>query len=229
MEIRKLQIKPEDETRLRELLKIHEAHIDSLSDDELDAAEVETERKLRNLLKKQSKPHPEKSVLRFRTPLKTGTMAFLAAAAVILFVQTQKNETVPNFQNMITKGNSQVTDIFCDVSVVGETVTSDSNQTQYEVAAGQESHLKMYCSDPVYVHVGFVEQGVLHLEMSNLEISTNQIVVMQSKQLVNLTELAAQKSGLRVLVTKEKVTKKEFTEADRQGLWSEEVPLTVKP
>ncbi len=229
MEIRKLQIKPEDETRLRELLKIHEADIDSLSDEELDAAEEQTERRLRSLLKKHSQAHPDKSVLRFRTPLKTGTMAFLAAAAVILLVQTQKNETVPNFQNMITKGNSKVTDIYCDISVVGEAVTSNSNQTQYEVAADQQSHLKMYCSDPVFVHVGFLEQGVLHLEMSNLEISTNQIVVMQGKQLVNLTELAAQKSGLRVLVTKEQLTKKDLTEADRQGLWSEEVSLTVKP
>lgn len=229
MEIRKIQIKPEDESRLRELLKIHEADIDSLSDEELDAAEEQTERRLRILLKKQSNPLPDKSVLRFRTPLKTGTMAFLAAAAVVLFVQVQKNESAPNFANMITKGNSEITDIYCDVSVVGEAVTRDAQQTQYEVASGQESHLKMYCSDPVYVHVGFVEQGILHLELSNLEISTDQIVVMQSKQLVNLTELAAQKSGLRVVVTKEQLTKKDLSEADRQGLWSEEVPLAVKP
>jgi hypothetical protein len=231
MEVRKIQIRPEDEARLRELLKIHETDIDSLSDDELDAAEEKASQKIQKLLKipSHSNNNHNKSVQRFHFPLKTGTMAILAAAAVVLLVQTQKNETVPNFSHMTTKGNSEVTEFFCDFSVVGEAVTSDPDQTHFEVASGHDSFLKMFCSDPVFVHVGFVEQGMLHLELSNLDIFNDQNLAMQGKALVSLTKYAAQKSGLKVLVTTEPLEKMDLSEADRQGLWLKDVPLSVKP
>jgi hypothetical protein len=143
MEVRKIQIKPEDETRLRELLKIHEADIDQLSDDELDAAEAQASQKLQKLLQKQSQPQPTPSVLRFRQPLKTGTMAILAAAAVMLFMQ--RNQSVNDVPSMVSKGTEPVAAVSCDSSVFE--VENKTNQTT-------DHYLKLYCGQPVYVHLG---------------------------------------------------------------------------
>jgi hypothetical protein len=218
MEVRKIQITPEDETRLRELLKIHEADIDKLSDDELDAAEAQTSQKIQRFLKKQSQPQPSPSVLRFRQPLKTGTMAFLAAAAVMLFMQ--RNQTVNDVPSMVTKGTEPVAAVACDSSVFE--VENKANQTT-------DRYLKLYCGQSVYVHLGYVQGEMLHLEMSNLSVSTQENVVMKGSQPLKFTTLDPKESSLMLLVTEKPLNKMDLSPADRSGLWIEELSLKTAP
>jgi hypothetical protein len=218
MEVRKIQITPEDETRLRELLKIHEADIDKLSDDELDAAEVQTSQKIQRLLKKQSQPQPSPSVLRFRQPLKTGTMAFLAAAAVMLFMQ--RNQSVNDVPSMVTKGTEPVAAVACDSSVFE--VENKANQTT-------DRYLKLYCGQPVYVHLGYLQGETLHLEMSNLSVSTQENVVMKGSQPLKFTTLDPKESSLMLLVTEKPLNKMDLSPADTSGLWIEELSLKTAP
>lgn len=218
MEVRKIQITPEDEARLRELLKIHEADIDKLSDDELDAAEAQTSQKLQRLLRKQSQPQPTPSVLRFRQPLKTGTMAFLAAAAVMLFMQ--KNQNVDDVSTMVTKGIEPLAAVACDSSVFE--VENKANKTA-------DHYLKLYCGQPVYVHLGYIQGEMLHLEMSNLSISAQENVVMKGGQPLKFKTLAPQEGGLMLLVTEKPLNTMDLAPADRSGLWIEELALKAVP
>lgn len=218
MEVRKIQITPEDETRLRELLKIHEADIDKLSDDELDAAEAQTSQKIQRLLKKQSQPQPSPSVLRFRQPLRTGTMAFLAAAAVMLFMQ--RNQSVNDVPSMVTKGTEPVAAVACDSTVFE--VENKANQTT-------DRYLKLYCGQPVYVHLGYIQGETLHLEMSNLSVSTQENVVMKGSQPLKFTTLDPKESSLMLLVTEKPLNKMDLSPADRSGLWIEELSLKTAP
>jgi hypothetical protein len=229
MEIRKMQIRPEDECRLRELLKIHEAAIDSLSDEELDAVEEQTSQRLQKLLKKPGNPTQNNPVLQGRFPLKTGTMAFLAAAAVMLFVQMQGNETMPNPSNMITKGNSTSTQISCSVFIVDRHGAAPAYIDGLFVVQGdQESRLKIFCGEAMFVHVGYAQGEMLHLVESNLKIPAAETILMLEGKPMNLTPLAAKKSGLTVLVTEQELDKKDLTPADLAGLWFEEISLSVK-
>ena len=218
MEVRKIQITPEDETRLRELLKIHEADIDKLSDDELDAAEAQTSQKLQRLLKNQSQPEPTPSVLRFRQPLKTGTMAFLAAAAVMLFMQ--RNQTPTDIPSMVTKGTEPLAAVACDSSVFE--VENRANQST-------DHYLKLYCGQPVYVHLGYVQGEMLHLEMSNLSVSAQENVVMKGSQPLKFTALAPKDNHLMLLVTEKPLSTMDLSPADRSGLWIEELSLKPAP
>ncbi|HET9240537.1 MAG TPA: hypothetical protein VFO10_24955 [Oligoflexus sp.] len=218
MEVRKIQITPEDETRLRELLKIHEADIDRLSDDELDAAEAQTSQSLQRLLQKQSQAQPAPSVLRFRQPLKTGTMAFLAAAAVMLFMQ--RNQNVTDVQSMVTKGTEPVAAVACDSSVF---------EVENKVNKTSDHYLKLYCGQPVYVHLGYVQGETLHLEMSNLSVSAQENVVMKGSQPLKFTPVAPQESHLMLLVTEKPLNTMDLSPADRSGLWIEELSLKTAP
>lgn len=229
MEVRKFKIGPEDEARLRELLKVHEADIDRLSDEELDAAEEQTSQRLKRLLQKQSNPNQNKSLLRFRLPLKTGTMAFLAAAAVMLFMQMEVNENIPNASQVVSKGTSPVSDVSCESSIVeSDGATPDYDNGHYVIHKDKNSYLKLHCSQTVYVHVGYVQGEILHLELSNLEISTAEKLVMNGHQRLDFTALAQQKSDLMVLVTEQPLEKLDLTPADRAGLWFEEIPLVIQ-
>lgn len=218
MEVRKIQVTPEDETRLRELIKIHEADIDRLSDDELDAAEAQTSQKLQRLLQKQSQPQPAPSVLRFRQPLKTGTMAFLAAAAVMLFMQ--RNQTAPDISSMVTKGTEPVAAVACDSSVF---------EVENKVNKTTDRYLKLYCGQPVYVHLGYVQGETLHLEMSNLSVSAQENVVMKGSERLKFTTLAPQENHLMLLVTEKPLNTMDLSPADRSGLWIEELSLKTVP
>jgi len=218
MEVREIQLTPEDETRLRELLKIHEAYIDKLSDDQLDAAEARTSHKLQRLLHKQNQSQQKKSVPRFSQRLKTGTMAFLAAAAVILLMQ--RNQTITDISTGVTKGIEPAAAIACDSSAF-EVENKTNNTTEY--------YLKLYCGQPVYVHLGYIQGEILHLEMSNLSVSIQQNVVMKGSQPLKFTTLAPNESGLVLLVTEQPLNKVDLSPADRKGLWSEELSLMTSP
>jgi hypothetical protein len=200
------------------LLKIHEADIDKLSDDELDAAEAQTSQKIQRLLKKQSQPQPSPSVLRFRQPLRTGTMAFLAAAAVMLFMQ--RNQSVNDVPSMVTKGTEPVAAVACDSTVFE--VENKANQTT-------DRYLKLYCGQPVYVHLGYIQGETLHLEMSNLSVSTQENVVMKGSQPLKFTTLDPKESSLMLLVTEKPLNKMDLSPADRSGLWIEELSLKTAP
>jgi hypothetical protein len=218
MEVRKIQITPENQTRLRELLRFHEADIDKLSDDELDAAEAQTSQRLQSLLQKQSQPSPTPSVLRFRQPLKTGTMAFLAAAALMLFMQ--KNHDVTDVSPVVTKGAEPLAAVACDSSVFE--VENKANKTT-------EHYLKLYCGQPVYVHLGYIQGEMLHLEMSNLSVSAQENVVMKGSQRLKFTTLAPKVTGLMLLVTEKPLNTMDLSPADRSGIWIEELALKAAP
>jgi hypothetical protein len=229
MEVRKIKILPEDEHRLRELLKIHETDIERLSDEELTAVEDQMSLRLRDLLHKHQKSPHNQPVLRLRRPLKAGAVAFLAAAAVLLFMQMQFQESIPHVSELVTKGNEPATRISCDSTVVESDGTSpDIQDGQYLIPSGKSSYVKLHCGQPVYVHVGYLRADMLHLELSNLAVSMKDKVVMQGIDRVDFTALAKQNSGLVVLVTDKPLDKLDLTPKDRAGLWFEELPLLIK-
>ncbi|MDQ3233297.1 MAG: hypothetical protein M3Q07_15885 [Pseudobdellovibrionaceae bacterium] len=230
MEVRKIKIGPEDESRLRELLRIHEAAVDRLTDEQLDEAEQRTSEQIQNFLQNHGASQPTKSVLRFRRPLKSGAMAFLAAAAAVLFVQMNISEQNPYEPQIVSKGTVQGPALSCESSVVeSDGTTPQYDRTHYLVKANKKSYLKLHCGQPVFVHVGYMKGSSFFLEVRNLTVSTTESVVMRGKNRVDVTALARKKSGLMVLVTEKPISKVELSDADRQGFWMDDLPLAIKP
>ncbi|WP_141731445.1 hypothetical protein [Oligoflexus tunisiensis] len=230
MEVRKIRIGPEDEARLRELLRIHEAEIDSLSDEQLDVAEDQTSERLVRLLNKQGNSNTKSiSIPRSRSPWKAGTVAFLAAAAAVLFVQSRMSENESYQPQLVTKGITKASRLACESSIVeSDGTTPDFAGAHYLVKADKSSYLKLHCGQPVYVHVGFMKGELLHLEMSNLSVSVSEKVVMNGIDRVDFTSLVRARNGLAVLVTDRPLNKQDLNAAERSGYWLEEVPLKIK-
>jgi hypothetical protein len=228
MEVRKIKIGPEDEARLRELLRIHEAEIDSLSDDQLEVAEDQTSERLKTLLNKPIHSNPI-SLPRSRSPWKAGTVAFLAAAAAVLFVQSRMSDEALHQPQLVSKGITKASRIDCESSIVeSDGTTPDHVGDHYLVKADKSSYLKLRCGQPVYVHLGFMKGELLHLELSNLSVSVSEKVVMNGIDRVDFTSLTRARKGLTVLVTDRPLDKQDLNPAERSVFWVEEVPLKIK-
>ena len=70
---------------------------------------------------------------------------------------------------------------------------------------------------------------MLHLEMSNLSVSTEENVVVQGSQRLKFTTLAPEETDLMLLVTEKPLNTMDLSPADRSGLWIEELALKALP
>lgn len=229
MQVRTITMGPEDQLRLRELLKIHEAEIDSMTDDELDVLEQATSDRLQRLLETHDNPQPLSNVRPLRIPMKTGTVAFLAAAAALVFVHMQFRNPIAFEPEMVSKGLEPASAVSCESSIVESDGTTPAfDQNVYTVPAGKSSYLKLHCGRPVYVHIGVMKGDSLHLELQNLSVSPAEKVVMRGLDRVDFTALVARQANTVVLVTEKPISVSELGAKDRNGFWMEDVPLKIQ-
>lgn len=219
MEIRKFKIVSEDEARLRELMRIQEAEIDRLTDEELEAAERQNSEQIFRLLGKNK-------VVRFRAPVKSSAVAFLAAAAALLFVNVQQQNQVPPSQ-VVSKGTVEALPFACEPTIVTDSGSASIKDGAYPVKAGTTTYLKLsHCSEkPVFVHIGYLQGEMLHLSYSNLSIANSENLVMQGQIRLNVMEEWQKHPGLIVVVTDQALNGSDLSPKDRAGLWLDEIPL----
>lgn len=215
MELRAIDIKPEHEQRLRELLKIQEAAVDALSDDELDRAEQDLSQRILHLV-----PNPHtikitraKSKSWLGLPAKTSAAAFLAAAAAMLFVQmNSSHDPMPKF---VSKGTQPSVTIDCEAHLV-------------ELSADVGSYLKMSCRQQVFVHIGIKQGETLHLLQRNLTISASEGVVQSSAGLLNFRTLPLKHQSLFIVASEQSLESDDLSETEWANLWTESLQADLQ-
>ncbi len=215
MELRAIDIKPEHEQRLRELLKIQEKAIDALSDAELDRAEQDLSQRILRLV---PSTHPIK-ITRTRSkkwlglPAKTSAAAFLTAAAAMLYVQMNSgHDSIPNF---VSKGTAPSVTIDCRAQLI-------------ELEADLGSYLKMSCRQQVFVHIGIKQGHTLHILQRNLTISADQGVVQNTAGLFNFRTLPLQSQSLFIIASEQSLASDDLSETEWAKLWTESLQIDLQ-